>query len=70
MEILGIYEQAFRQRLNMDKTSVHFSRNTKEAAKRFIMSSRGQGFKFLLNLPWSASSYRYIKKEGFLQHLR
>lgn len=40
-EILGLYEQASGQKLNRDKTSIFFSRNTKQETKDFILSIVG-----------------------------
>jgi hypothetical protein len=38
---LAIYEQASGQKLNKDKTSIFFSRNTKLATKQHILSVAG-----------------------------
>jgi hypothetical protein len=40
-EILDIYEKASRQKLNRDKTSIFFSKNTKEEFKEYIASISG-----------------------------
>jgi hypothetical protein len=40
-EILGLYEQASGQKLNREKTSIFFSRNTKQETKDFIISISG-----------------------------
>jgi hypothetical protein len=36
-----VYEKASGQKLNREKTSLFFSRNTKEEAKSFILSTAG-----------------------------
>jgi hypothetical protein len=40
-EILENYERASGQKLNWEKTSVFFSKNTKSEAKKFILSTAG-----------------------------
>jgi hypothetical protein len=40
-EILGIYEQASGQKLNREKTSIYFSKNTHNDAKAHILSIAG-----------------------------
>jgi hypothetical protein len=40
-EILSLYEKASRQKLNREKTSLFFSRNTKQETKEFILSIVG-----------------------------
>jgi hypothetical protein len=40
-EILSLYEKASRQKLNREKTSIIFSRNTKQETKDFILSVVG-----------------------------
>ena len=41
MSILGVYESAFRQKINPDKSSVFFSPNTSPAARDEILNSLG-----------------------------
>lgn len=54
-EILGIYEQASGQKLNREKTSIFFSRNTKQETKDHITSIVGvsstTSYKKYLGLP-------------------
>jgi hypothetical protein len=40
-DLLRVYEQALGQKLNRDKTSIFFSRNTKQQAKDHISSIAG-----------------------------
>jgi hypothetical protein len=40
-ELLEIYERASGQKLNWEKTSIFFSKNTKREAKEFILSTAG-----------------------------
>jgi hypothetical protein len=54
-ELLQIYEKASGQKLNRDKTSVFFSKNTKEEAKELILSNAGV-----------SSTRRYEKYLGLL----
>lgn len=55
LKIIGIYEEGYGQKVNLNKTSVFFSRNTKLSRRQEILSLSGlsetHGIESYLGLP-------------------
>ncbi|XP_042948632.1 uncharacterized protein LOC122281317 [Carya illinoinensis] len=72
--LLKVYELASSQRLNKDKTSIYFSKNTKEEAKAFITSIAGirgtSSYEKYLGLPALIGKSRAQSFKGILDKLK
>ncbi|XP_042983260.1 uncharacterized protein LOC122312663 [Carya illinoinensis] len=74
LELLSLYERASGQKLNSDKTSIFFSKNTKRLTKEHILGMAGlrstSCYERYLGLPALVGKSRFKAFEGLLDRVR
>ncbi|KAF5447348.1 hypothetical protein F2P56_032905 [Juglans regia] len=74
LHVLSTYEKASGQRLNKDKTAIHFSRNTSQENKDLILSTTGvhsaQSYERYLGLPALMGKSRTKSFKSILDKIR